>query len=272
MPDQVRFEWLARIGYSARGIVYILVGAMALLSSFGGRQTDQESALQIVLNQPFGWIWLALIGVGLIGFIVWRLAQGILNADDHPHNAKGYLIRIAMLISAATYTGLASFALRHALQLSIGGGSGNSRESWTSWLMQQPFGPYLVAIVGLAIIGGGVAQLVKGVKRRYLKYVSISPERNRVLDLICVYGLTARGVIFFIIGGFFLYAAWAVDPSQAGSTAQAMDWVRQLPFGGILYGLIALGLFAFGAYGLIEARYRIVETPALSDAKRPLKA
>lgn len=273
MPDQMRFEYLARFGYAARGIVYVLVGAMALLSSFGGKEADQESALQMVLNQPFGWIWLGLIGLGLIGFIVWRLAQALLNADSHPSDAKGYVIRGGMLISAITYTGLASFAIQNALQLSISsGGSGNSKESWTAWLMQQPFGPYLVGIVGLAIIGAGLAQLIKGLKRRYLKYVDISPERNRMLDLACVYGLSARGVVFLIIGSFFLYAAWAANSGETGSTAEAMAWVRQLPFGGILYALVALGLFAFGAYGLIEARYRVVRTPALSDAKHALTA
>jgi hypothetical protein len=213
-----------------------------------------------------------LIGLGLIGFIVWRLAQAIFNADRHPNELKGYLVRAGMLVSAITYIGLASFALRHALQLSFGGGSGNGQESWTAWLMQQPLGSILVGLVGLAIIGAGVAQIVKGIKRRYLKFVEISPDRNRILDLLCVYGLVARGIVFLIIGSFFLYAAWAVDPGQAGSTADAMAWVRGLPFGGLLYGLVALGLFAFGAYGLIEARYRVVRPPALSEAKHALTA
>ncbi|MFN7093143.1 MAG: DUF1206 domain-containing protein [Allorhizobium sp.] len=272
MPDDLKLEWLARFGYTARGVVYLLVGGIALLSSFGGRQADQESALQMVMQQPLGWIWLGLIGLGLIGFIAWRLAQALLNSDGHPHNAKGYLIRFVMIISAVTYMGLASFAIRQALQLSAGGGSGNSRESWTAWLMQQTFGPYLVGAVGLAIIAGGVVQIVKGVKRRYLKYVNISPTRQRALDLICVYGLSARGVVFLIIGAFFIYAAWAVNPEQAGSTAEAMAWVRQLPFGSVLYGIIALGLFAFGAYGLIEARYRVVRASTLGDAKRAATA
>lgn len=272
MPNELRFEWLARFGYAARGIVYVLVGGMALLSSFGGGEADQESALQMVLDQPFGWIWLGLIGVGLIGFIVWRLAQSILNADGQENNAKGYLIRGAMFVSAATYTGLASYAIGHALSLSFGSGSGNSKESWTAWLMQQPFGRYLVAIVGLAVLGAGVAQIAKGIAKRYRRYLRLSPAEHRVLDLTCAYGLAARGVVFLIVGSFFLYAAWAVDPAQAGSTADALAWVRRMPMGALLYGLIAVGLIAFGAYGLIEARYRIVRAPAISDAKRAATA
>ena len=268
MPNELKFEWLARLGYAARGIVYMLVGGMALLSSFGGGQADQQSALQVVLEQPFGWIWLGLIGLGLIGFIVWRLAQAILNADRHEDDAKGYLVRAAMFVSAATYTGLASYAIGQALRLSFASGSGNSKESWAGWLMQQPFGPYLVAAVGLAIVGAGVAQIGKGITRRYRRYLKFSSQEHQALDLVCIYGLAARGLVFVIIGSFLLYGAWAVDPGQAGSTADALAWVRGLPGGAFLYGLVALGLLAFGAYGLIEARYRIVRPPALSDARR----
>jgi hypothetical protein len=85
-----------------------------------------------------------------------------------------------------------------------------------------------------------------------------------------MYGLIARGAIFLIVAGFFMYAAFAVDPQQAGSTGDALVWVRQLPFGGALYSLIALGLFAFGAYGMIEARYRIVNPPSVRQARQAL--
>jgi hypothetical protein len=268
--DKVRkLEWLARSGYVARGIVYVLIACMASLSTFGGGEPDSKSALQTVLEQPFGQIWLGLIGIGLIGFILWRVAQSILNTDRHGNNAKGYLVRAGLLISAATYTGLAFYAVGQALQLGFGDGSSGGRESWTAWLMQQPFGPYLVAAVGLAIIGAGCAQAGKGIKRGYLRYFESGFEHRTILNGICTYGLIARGIIFLIIGFFFVYAAFAVDPNQAGGMADALAWVRQLPFGAILYGLAAIGLFAFGLYGLIEAWYRIVQPPSMD---RPLRA
>ena len=113
--DRLSSEWLARSGYAARGIVYILVGGMALLSTVGGGEADSKSAMQMVLEQPLGAVWRGLIGVGLVGFIVWRLAQAVLNADQHDNNMKGYVVRAAMFVSAATYTGLASYAIGHAL-------------------------------------------------------------------------------------------------------------------------------------------------------------
>ncbi|KAA9383678.1 DUF1206 domain-containing protein [Neorhizobium galegae] len=269
MDKDRKLEWLARSGYAARGIVYVLIAGMASLSTLGGGEPDSKSALQIVLEQPFGQIWLGMIGMGLVGFVLWRVAQSILNTDRHQHNAKGYLVRAGLLVSAATYAGLAFYAIGQALHLGFGAGSSSARESWTAWLMQQPFGRYLVAGVALAIIGAGGAQAAKGVKRGYLRFFESGFEQRAVLNGICTYGLLARGVIFLIIGGFFIYAAFAVDPNQAGGLADALAWVRQLPFGAILYGMAAIGLFAFGLYGLIEARYRIVQPPSTD---RPLRA
>ncbi|EUB98997.1 protein of unknown function DUF1206 [Rhizobium sp. CF080] len=271
MDKNRKLEWLARSGYAARGIVYVLIAGMASLSTFGGGEPDSKSALQIVLEQPFGQIWLGLIGIGLIGFILWRVAQAVVNTDRHESNAKGYLVRAGLLVSAATYTGLAFYAVGQALHLGLGGPSAG-REGWTSWLMQQPFGRYLVAGVGLAIIGAGCAQAVKGIKRGYLRYFESGFEHRAVLNGICTYGLIARGVIFLIVGFFFVYAAFAVDPNQAGGMADALAWVRQLPFGAILYGLAAIGLFAFGLYGLIEAWYRIVQPPSMDQSLRAMRS
>lgn len=264
-----RLEWLARGGYAARGVVYILVAALAVLPIFGGGKADSKSALTTVLEQPFGQIWLGLICLGLVGFILWRIAQATLDTDGHGQDLKGYVVRGGLLISAATYTGLAAYAISHALHFSLGGGSSDSRQDWTAWLMQQPFGRYVVGLVALAVIGAGGAQILKGAKRGYLKYFSHSFEHKKVLNAACIYGLVARGAVLVILGVFLAYAAFTIDPEQAGGTADALSWIRELPFGALLYLLVAVGLFAFGLYGLIASRYRMIRSP---DLQRPLSA
>ncbi|MEA3534358.1 DUF1206 domain-containing protein [Rhizobium sp. CC-YZS058] len=251
-------EMLAKLGYSARGIVYLLVGAMALFGSIGGgRNVDSKSALDIILEQPLGWIWLGLVALGLLCFVLWRVVQAVYNPDRQPDSSKGYAIRAGLAVSAVTYLSLALYAAGHAFSLSLGSdGGGSGEESLAAWLMSQPFGRLLAFLAGLAIIGAGIAQIGKGVKKGYSKYISIPLDKRAILEPVCTFGLLARGAVFLITGVFFLYAAWRVDPSQAGSLADAMDWVRALPFGGILYAIAALGLFAFGIYSLIEARYR----------------
>lgn len=265
------FEWMARAGYAARGLVYVLVGLMALLGSIGGGSPDSQSALEMVLSQPFGRIWLGFIGLCLIGFIIWRLAQSLANADNQPAELKGYVIRAGLFVSAITYTGLAIFAVTHALLMGSEGSGGGSA-SWTAWLMQQPYGRFLVGIVGLCIIGAGTAHIVKGVKRSYHRYLAFDANLHPVIDSCCVYGLVAKGIVFLIIGVFFLYAGFMIDPQQVGSMADALTWVRQLPFGGVLYLVIGLGLACFGLYGFVEARYRRVSRPSLDQARRSIPA
>lgn len=271
MATDRKMEWLARAGYSARGLVYVLIGLMALLGSLGGGSPDSKSALEMVLSQPLGRVWLAVVAVALAGFILWRLMQGLANADHHERNLKGYVVRAGLLVSAFTYGSLALFAARQALHMgSSGSGDGGSR-SWTAWLMQQPFGRYLVGIVALCILGAGVAHIVKAVTRRYHRYLSFDAQRHPALDIFCVYGLVAKGCVFLIIGVFFFYAALTVDSDQAGSMADALSWVRQLPFGAALYLVMGFGLISFGLYSLIQARYRHVNPPSdLAQAKRAM--
>ncbi len=260
MKTQSPFQWLARLGYTARGIVYVLVGGLALFSSVGGGDSDSKSALHVILEQPLGRIWLGLIAVGLLGFIAWRLAQAFANADGHPRTLKGVCIRIGLFISAMVYSSLAIYAASAAL--SYGGNSGSDGESALSaWLIEQPFGRYLLSAVGLAVIGAGIAQIIKGVGHGYRKYLIIPSTAGTAIDWICIYGLAARGVVFLITGVFLLYAAAAVDPEQAGGTSEALAWVRQLPFGAFLYLVAAAGLLAFGLYGFVEAAYRRIRPP-----------
>jgi hypothetical protein len=264
MNTRSKFHLMARAGYGARGIVFLLIAGLALFSSFAGGTPDTNSALTALLQQPFGRIWIGLIGLGLAGFVVWRLAQSLANADGQDDDAKGYAIRIALFGSAVTYAGLAFTSLLMALQMSSGSGSGGE-EGLAAWVMAQPFGRYLAGLIGLGFIIGGMVTAMKGVRRKFGRYLALDAEKNSPAVLISIYGLVARGAVFVIIGVFFLYAAFTVDPDQAGGTAEALAFVRGLPFGGIIYAVVALGLAAFGLYNFVEARYRRIRAPDVTD-------
>lgn len=264
-----KFEWLARAGYAARGVVFLLISGLALFSSFGGGRPDTRNALDSLLQQPFGRIWLGLIGLGLAGFVAWRLAQSLADADNHGPGWKSVAIRAALFGSAATYAGLAIYAFAHALANDSGGG-GNGEESMAAWAMSQPFGRFLAAAIGLGFVIGGCVTAYKGFSQRFRRYLKLPGDRNGPLALLSIYGLAARGVLFAIVGIFFTYAAFSLDPQQAGSTADALEWIRQLPFGAFLYLVVAAGLAAFGLYNFVEARYRIVDAPTLEKARHSL--
>ncbi len=270
MPSTFRFDLLAKSGYAARGIVFMLVGGLALLSGVAGEKTETKSAISTLLSQPFGRIWVGAIGIGLLGFVCWRLAQAIADTDDHGTSAKGLVIRTALVGSAVTYLGLAGFALGHSF-LAGGGDKGSGEKDLAQWIMSQPFGSYLLIAVGAGFVIGGGVTAAKGLTRKFERYLRI-PDKNAVATWICIYGLVARGLVFAIIGILFITAGMKVDPQEAGSMGDAMQWLRQMPFGSALYICVAAGLAAFGIYNLIEARYRTIPSPSLSAVTRSVRS
>jgi hypothetical protein len=262
------FETFARLGYAARGAVYFLVGMLALFSGFaGGGEPSPKGALASLLGAPFGRILLALIAFGLADFVLWRLTQAIANADRRKPDAKGYLIRAGELISAIAYGSLAFTAAQLAMGSGSAGG-GNKQVGLVAWVMTLPLGNILAGAIGLTIIGVGLGQIYRGLSGKFQNRLSLPPTREKVLKPIGTYGLSAHGLVFAIIGGFLLYAAFTVDPNKVGSVPEALDWVRALPFGGVLYVVVAIGLVAYAGYGLIQAMYGKVHAPTAGEVKR----
>lgn len=259
--DNGKYKALARLGYASRGVVYVIVGALAVLAAWGGgggQTTDTKGALQSLMDEPFGWVLIGVLALGLVAFAVWRAVQAFADADRHGSDGKALVIRGGMAVSAVTHLLLAVFAASLAFGWgSAGGGSGDSgTQSWIAKLMQQPYGVWLVAIVGLSIIGAGIAQIVKGVKVKFEKRLDADESAISWLRPVCRFGLIARGIVFVIIGGFIGIAAWQSDPQEARGLAGALETLRSQPYGEALLGVVALGLIAFGIYCFVEAIYR----------------
>lgn len=251
---------IARSGYAARGIVYLIIGGLALLAAIGGdgKTVGSKGALGTLANETAGQLVLLLIAIGLFGYAVWRGVQALLDADDHGTDPRGLVIRSGLLISAGTHLLLSLYAL--SLPFTLGAGSSGGSSDAVAWLMQHEYGHYLVGLAGIAIAGAGIAQAWKGVGGKYRKRLSMKPALMKLLAPICAFGLTARGIVFIIVGGFVVYAAYTVDPEQAGGLADALHWLRAQKYGLVLFVVVAAGLFSFGAYSLIEAIWRRIET------------
>ncbi|MEE1610660.1 DUF1206 domain-containing protein [Microvirga sp. CF3016] len=263
-------ETLARLGYGARGVVYGLVGGLALLAAVGsgGQTGGSRSALQTLLSQPFGKLWLILIALGLFGFCAWRILEPLTDADHRGSDMKGWGVRGAHLISGIIYAGLAISALNLALgRSSGGGGEDQTAQDWTAWLMSQPFGQWLVGLLGLAIAGTGLAFLWKACRGDVTERLALPADKRDWIVALGRMGFAARGVVFLMIGGFLILAAIRASSSQVHGLGGALQALQQQPYGWVLLALTALGLFAFGLFGLIQARYRHIDAPDLDDAK-----
>lgn len=251
-------EWLARFGYAAKGTVYTLVGLLALQAAFSGRQaTDSRGALAMVLDQPLGRALLAIIAVGLFGYALWRLVSATLN----PENRGGWT-RAAYAVTAAIYAGLALEAARLAAGMAQGGGGGDRTSHWTARALSQPLGKWLVVLAGLVIAGYGLRQLYKAYTvelDRRLDLGAMDPDARRWTIRAGRFGMAARGVVFGIIGIFLVLAALHTNPSEARGLGGALRTLERQPYGPWLLGVIAGGLVAYGAYEIVNARYRRIK-------------
>jgi Domain of Unknown Function (DUF1206) len=254
-------ERLGRLGYIAKGVVYILVGVLAAEAAVGagGKTTDTRGALQEILQAPFGKFLLLAITVGLVGYALWRFAQAGLDADRKGSDAKGLSIRTSYAMIGAIYAGLALTALRLALGSGDRSSTDAKTQSWTAWLLGKPLGPWLVGLAGLVVIGVGINQFVQAYTaqfRQNLKTGTLGYERAKWVTHVGRLGFTARGVVFGIVGVFLIVAAIRVQPGEARGLGGALETLAQQPFGPWLLGLVSLGLIAYGLFMLILALYR----------------
>lgn len=257
-------ERLARFGYAAKGIVYLIVGILAFQAAFnwGGRITGSQGAFRTIANQPFGNILLFLVGIGLLGYVVWRWVEAFRDPEHNDSGLSAFGRRLSYFVSGLIYASLAIFALRMAFSSPGSGGSGGGGSSTTqrtATLLSQPFGQWLVGVIGVAIVAYGFYCFYKAYAtkfRRHLKIAEMSAKEEKWSTRIGRFGLAAKGVVSVIIGYFFIQAARASDASQVRTTEGALQAIQQQPYGAWLMGLVALGLIAYGIHLGVQARYR----------------
>ncbi|GGE53066.1 membrane protein [Agaricicola taiwanensis] len=267
-----KLEHVARLGYAARGAVYCLVGGLALMAAIGsgGDAGGNQSALQSLLSQPLGWVLLGIIAIGLACHAFWRFVESLTDADHRGTSAKALAVRGAHLISGVASAGLAISAASMALgrAAASGGGDNQAAQDWTAWLLSQPFGQILTGIVGAAVIAAGFVFVGKGWRGDVTKHLKMTDAICRWAVPLGRLGYAARGVVFFIIGGFLIMAAIRASSAEAKGLGGALDTLREQPYGWVLLALTAAGFIAFGLFGIAQARYRHIDAPDAGDMKR----
>jgi hypothetical protein len=249
---------LMRFGYTARGVVYLLVGALAFVASVdGGRTPDSKSALGTLLQMPFGKLLLALIALGLLAYALWCFIDAGFDLDDKGNDAKGWTARAAKIISGAVHAVFAVSVSALALGRASPSGGDDRTEHWTGILMQQPLGRWLVALAGGIAIAIGAQHFVTALREKYKGSIRYTHAAQR-LDPLLKLGLIAHGIVVVLVGVFFIWAAWTADPSRAGGMRDALLILRKADASQTLFAVVGVGLLGFAAYCFVEAVFRII--------------
>jgi hypothetical protein len=257
-------SWLARLaraGMVAQGVMYLLVGGLAieLALGVGGKTTDQRGALHTLADEWYGLAALLALAVGFAGYALWRFAVALLGEKMENEEEVGVAKRLLYAGRALIYAGLCYSAL--ALVLTPSGGKSTTEDEATATVFDWPAGRWLVGATGVAIVGYGLWNGYRALSRNFekdLKVEQMSAGERRLVRAVGRAGFAARGVVFTLIGIFVVKAALEYDPKEPVGLDGALQRLSEQPYGPALLGTVAAGLVAFGVFSLARARYREV--------------
>ncbi|MCD7035102.1 DUF1206 domain-containing protein [Metabacillus sp. GX 13764] len=249
---------MGRAGYMAQGVVYGLIGILAFMTAIGagGEKTDSKGALQSLKNLPLGSVLLWLIGLGLIGYVIWSFVKAIKDPENKGSDAKGIATRIGYAISGIIYGSLAFTAIKTAVSSSGSGGS--NEQSMSAQMLSQPFGQWIIGIVGVITFGYGLYEIYSGWKEKFMSEFNISdmkPGEVKTARRSGKIGLIARGIVLAMVGFFITQTAVTADPGKTKGLDGALSQLSNQPYGQWLLGAVSLGLILFGVYGIFRGRY-----------------
>ncbi len=249
---------LARVGLVARGLVYGVIGILALKLAIGagGKTTSQSGALQTIGRQPFGEVLLVALAIGLGAYALWRLIDGVVGS--RPDDDGAVQRRAAAIASALAYAGLCVVAIKiiagaHA--------SSGSPKPAAAGVLGWPGGPVIVAVAGLVVVGVGIYQGYKGVARKFLEDSDtgrMGHGTKTAFTALGVVGHVARAVTFVLIGYGLIKAAVDYSAKSAVGLDGALQKLAHASAGPLLLGIVALGFIAFALYSIADARYHRV--------------
>ncbi len=254
-------EWLegfTRFGFVGKGIVYTLTGIFAALTAlrFDDQTKGSKEIILAILNQPFGQILVVILVIGLLGYATWRFIVAVKNPDD-----KNIFIRIIYFLIAVFYCGFAVYAVLLAFGFisQTSGGDAETQRHLTSAILTNDWGQIAVGLIGLGFIGAGLFEIYKGLTdefRECLREHQMSNTMQTVAVISGRVGLTARGIVFILIGIFLNFAAYNARQESIVGISGALDIVAKQSYGDIMLGIAAAGLILYGINMFITARYR----------------
>jgi hypothetical protein len=264
-------DWLersARLGFAARGLLYLTVAFLALgiVRGQSDERADKQGAVRALADTRFGGVLLVVLLVGFIGMALWRAAEAAWGKREERDDKKRAAKRAASAGKAVLYLALAATAgsvLLRGEGDAPGAASGQRESSWTARILDLPAGRLIVALLGAAIMAIGVWFVVRGARQKFEKHLdtgAMRPGLRKVAKVWGTLGHAARGVVAALAGLLLVKAALDYDPQEAKGIDGTLRTIAAQPNGKALLLVAAFGLAAFGLYSWIESRYRRIDT------------
>ncbi len=252
-------EMLLRLGYVVRGMVYGVIGLLALqvVIGSGGALTDPQGAIAAMGRTPLGQVLIYIVLAGLVGYGLWGLIRALADPLHKGSNPKGIAERLGFAISGISYLmlGLTNFNLIAGRGATANGTQTAQAQQAVGTILSKPWGAWVVAALGLAIIGAGVLQIYQGTHPAFIqqyKPYALSGSQRKWIMRLGRFGVAARGLVFTLIGFFLLLAAYSNDPAHAQGIDGVLKTLLHQPYGPWLLALVAVGLIAFGIYSALS--------------------
>ena len=263
MANVTRLDWIAKAGYAARGVVYILFGWLAL-SARSNAAKGKNGVFDAIHDMPLGDALLVLTAIGLLAYGIYRLTCAILDTEGKGDEPKGLAGRAGQFGSGVVHLALAYTATQFIGGKNMeAGADGETTRDATRTLLDFEVGDTGLWIVALGFFAAAGWQAYRAFKSKHMK--NLAADAPPFADTIGRIGVFTRGLVFAVIGWSFIRAAQTESAEQAKGMGNA---VASLSESGGLYTFVAIGLILFGVFSLIQARYRIVPAVDVAGAAK----
>lgn len=247
---------LARFGLAVRGFVYLVIGWIAVQIALGhpSQQANQRGALATVAQHAGGKLLLWILGFGFAAYALWRLSEAAFGTAAEGRKAgprAQSLVRgvVYAFFAVTTFSFIAGTSSQSQSQQQVGE---------TAKLMKHDYGRWLVGIAGVIVVVVGLGMVIEGLRKKFEKQLRMNQLHGATRTVVVrlgMIGTTARGVVFAVAGALVVEAAVNYDAAKSTGLDGALRTLADRAYGPWLLGALAVGLIAFGVYGLAAARF-----------------
>ena len=245
----------AKAGYIAKGVVYVVTGFLALKTAIdlGGQNAGKLQVIEFLEKQTFGKIILAVIGLGLICYAVWRFIQSFRDPEDIGNDTKAMVKRFSFGLSGVFYLGLGLYSLIEIVKETSKSSGGND-------MISNDIKKYLFLAIGIGLGIKALYQFIKAYKGDFLEKFNLksmnSEKRRKSIKTVAYLGMCARGIVVGIVAYFFINTFISGGSEEFKGTSEALSLIKENTSSSWLFGLITIGLICYGLYMFTLAKYR----------------